>query len=601
MLSLAGQLLIPTQTERNCASPKRHQIEDRSLLIFPIHAMSSKQAVAAAAIASTILGNPLQLGSTTSSTGVVAFRPPLSQHHRNNYSASSTILLKSSAISESPSLPTENSDDDGNGNDDNNKSNEEALWWKDFQLKDSTLAPSVINDFPILSTSFDADGKIISSSDNDNDDENGKQTKKRLVYLDSAATSQKPNAVTSALTSYYEHANSNVHRGAHALSREATEQYESARDKVASFIHASSRNEIVFTSGATEAINLVATALSQSCGQPPNKNNARELYLSGGDEIIITESEHHSNIVPWQMVAERTGAVLKYVPACADTGGFDLDAFTELITPQTKFVSVQHVSNVLGSINPVKEIVEIVRSKAAPGAKIMLDACQSVPHMGVDVQTLNVDFIAASGHKMCGPTGIGFLWGKESVLNSLPPYKGGGEMIDEVYMDHSTYAPAPARFEAGTPAIAQAIGLGAAIDYLNEIGMERIHDYEVELADYLRRRLEDVKGVTVLGPPVGTERAALCAFVTDAVHPSDLGTFLDVEGVAIRAGHHCCQPLHRALGYSHSARASLYFYNTKEDVDDFIAVLEDTLKFFGSLGGDAIEEADSDDAFVPLF
>mmetsp|Transcript_28893 Transcript_28893/g.42463 ORF Transcript_28893/g.42463 Transcript_28893/m.42463 type:complete len:203 (-) Transcript_28893:27-635(-) len=202
---------------------------------------------------------------------------------------------------------------------------------------------------------------------------------------------------------------------------------------------------------------------------------------------------------------------------------------------------------------------------------------------------------------MCGPTGIGFLWGKESVLNSLPPYKGGGEMIDEVYMDHSTYAPAPARFEAGTPAIAQAIGLGAAIDYLNKIGIERIHDYEVELADYLRRRLEEVKGVTVLGPPVGTERAALCAFVTEAVHPSDLGTFLDVEGVAIRAGHHCCQPLHRALGYSHSARASLYFYNTKEDVDDFITVLEDTLKFFGSLGSDAIEEADSDDNFVPLF
>lgn len=555
--------------------------------------MSSKQAVAAAAIASTILGNPLQLGTSS----VVAFRPPSQQLHHRSYAST---ILKSAAVSESPSLSTENDDDDGDddGTENTNKSNE--AWWKDFQLKDSTLAPSVINDFPILSTSFDADGKIISPSDGD--DDNSKQTKKkRLVYLDSAATSQKPNAVTSALTSYYEHANSNVHRGAHALSREATEQYESARDKVASFINANSRNEIVFTSGATEAINLVATAVSQTCGKPPK--NARELYLTEGDEIIITESEHHSNIVPWQMVAERTGAVLKYVPACAETGGFDLEAFTGLVTPQTKFVSVQHVSNVLGNINPVNEIVEIVRSKAAPGAKIMLDACQSVPHMGVDVQKLNVDFVAASGHKMCGPTGIGFLWGKESVLNSLPPYKGGGEMIDEVYMDHSTYAPAPARFEAGTPAIAQAIGLGAAIDYLNKIGgMARIHDYEVELADYLRRRLEEVKGVTVLGPPVGTERAALCAFVTEAVHPSDLGTFLDVEGVAIRAGHHCCQPLHRALGYSHSARASLYFYNTKEDVDDFIAVLEDTLKFFGSLGGDAIEEADSDDdTFVPLF
>ena len=334
---------------------------------------------------------------------------------------------------------------------------------------------------------------------------------------------------------------------------------------MASFVNAESRNEIVFTSGATEAINLVATSLSHTCGRAPS--NPRELYLQEGDEIVITEAEHHSNIVPWQMVAERTGAVLKFVPACSVSGGFDMDAFRQLIGPKTKFVSVQHVSNVLGTINPVDAIVEIVRSEAAPGAKILLDACQSVPHMDIDVQALGVDFVAASGHKMCGPTAIGFLWGKEGALNSLAPYKGGGEMIDEVYMDHSTYAMAPARFEAGTPAIAQAIGLGAAVDYLTNIGMERIHDYEMEPANYLRRRLEGVEGVTVLGPPVGTDRAALCAFVCEAVHPSDLSTFLDVEGVAIRAGHHCCQPLHRALGYSHSARASLYFYNTKEDVD----------------------------------
>ncbi|KAL9184473.1 hypothetical protein ACHAXT_002559 [Thalassiosira profunda] len=466
----------------------------------------------------------------------------------------------------------------------------DAPWWRDFQLNDAALAPSVLADFPILATRFDDDGQISPGGT------------KRLVYLDSAATSQKPTAVTDALTRYYERANSNVHRGAHALSREATEQYEAARDKVASFINARSRNEIVFTSGATEAINLVATSLSHTCGNAPA--NARELYFREGDEIVITESEHHSNIVPWQMVAERTGAVLKYVPACGKTGGFNLDAFRELVGPNTKFVSVQHVSNVLGNINPVKEIVEIVRSDAAPGAKIMLDACQSVPHMPVDVQSLGVDFLAASGHKMCGPTGIGFLWGKESVLNAMAPCKGGGEMIDEVYMTHATYAPAPARFEAGTPAIAQAIGLGAAVDYLEAIGMDRIHAYEVELADYLRRRLEGVDGVTILGPPVGTDRAALCAFVAGAVHPSDLGTFLDVEGVAIRAGHHCCQPLHRALGFSHSARASLYFYNTKEDVDAFVAALEDTLKFFGSLGGEAEgEEAASgdDDAFVPLF
>lgn len=552
--------------------------------------MSSKKQAVTAAAAITILGAPLlQLGGSPSSSSFTdAFSaPPSSQHqpHGRNVHASppSTIVSESN-----PPVLT----DSGDG-DDSNDSESSSPWWKDFQLTDSTLAPSVINDFPILATTFDADGKIISNFDDES------KTKKRLIYLDSAATSQKPNAVTSALTAYYERANSNVHRGAHALSREATEQYEAARDKVASFINANNRNEIVFTSGATEAINLVATSLSHTCGQPP-RNNA-ELYLQKGDEIIITESEHHSNIVPWQMVVERTGAVLKYVPVCSVTGGFDLDAFTQLITPNTKFVSVQHVSNVLGCINPIEEIVDIVRSKAAPDAKIMLDACQSVPHMNVDVQNLNVDFIAASGHKMCGPTGIGFLWGKESILNSLAPYKGGGEMIDEVFMDHSTYALAPARFEAGTPAIAQAIGLGAAIDYLNEIGMDRIHNYEVELANYLRRRLEEVKGVTVLGPSVGTERAALCAFVTDAVHPSDLGTFLDVEGVAIRAGHHCCQPLHRALGYSHSARASLYFYNTKKDVDDFIAVLEETLNFFGSLTGEGIEESGSDANFVPLF
>jgi cysteine desulfurase/selenocysteine lyase len=231
----------------------------------------------------------------------------------------------------------------------------------------------------------------------------------------------------------------------------------------------------------------------------------------------------------------------------------------------------------------------------------MLDACQSVPHSIVDVQAVGVDFLAASGHKMCGPTGIGFLWGKESLLNQMAPYMGGGEMIDQVYMNHSTYALAPARFEAGTPPIAQAIGLGAAIDYLTKIGMERIHVYELELGQYLHRRLEEVEGVTVLGPPVGVERAALCAFVCEGVHPSDLSTFLDGGGVAIRAGHHCCQPLHRALGYSHSARASLYFYNTKEDVDEFVRVLEETLRFFRSLDGGGDEKGGDEDDFVPLF
>eukprot|EP00584_Thalassiosira_punctigera_P018302 CAMPEP_0172549156 /NCGR_PEP_ID=MMETSP1067-20121228/18297_1 /TAXON_ID=265564 ORGANISM="Thalassiosira punctigera, Strain Tpunct2005C2" /NCGR_SAMPLE_ID=MMETSP1067 /ASSEMBLY_ACC=CAM_ASM_000444 /LENGTH=520 /DNA_ID=CAMNT_0013336493 /DNA_START=44 /DNA_END=1606 /DNA_ORIENTATION=- len=518
--------------------------------------------------------NSQTLAITLHLSVAAAFSPPSAQHA---FVRQRTVL---SVASSSPPIITSLAD----------KNNDDA-WWRDFQLNDPSLAPSVFDDFPILSTRLDSDGKISPDG------------AKRLVYLDSAATSQKPTAVTDALTRYYECANSNVHRGAHALSREATEQYEAARDKVASFVNAQSRNEIVFTSGATEAINLVASSLSHTCGKAPS--NARELYLQEGDEIVITEAEHHSNIVPWQMAAERTGAVLKYVPACSVTGAFDLEAFRELIGPKTKFVSTQHVSNVLGNINPIESIVKIVRSRAAPGAKVMLDACQSVPHMSVDVQALGVDFVAASGHKMCGPTGIGFLWGKESALNSMAPYQGGGEMIDDVYMDHSTYAQAPARFEAGTPPIAQAIGLGAAVDYLGKIGMDRIHDYEVELAHYLRRRLGDVEGVTVLGPPLGQDRAALCAFVCEVVHPSDLSTFLDVEGVAIRAGHHCCQPLHRALGYSHSARASLYFYNTKEDVDDFIKVLEDTLKFFASLGGDGGEENEAEsgdiDAFVPIF
>jgi cysteine desulfurase/selenocysteine lyase len=341
----------------------------------------------------------------------------------------------------------------------------------------------------------------------------------------------------------------------------------------------------VFTSGATEAINLIASTYGRA-------------HIEKGDEIIISEIEHHSNIVPWQMLVEEKGAVLKYIPIDKKHGCYDLQKLPELLTDKTKIVSLQHVSNVLACIHHIDEIVALTRSLASPNVKIVLDGCQSVPHMPVDVQALGVDFIAASGHKMCGPTGIGFLWGKEDILNDMPPYKGGGEMIDEVYMDHSTYAKAPARFEAGTPAIAQAIGLGAAIEYINKIGMDRIYNYEKELAHYLTKRMSEVKGVTVLGPPVGINRAAIVAFVCDNVHPSDLSTFLDMEGVAIRAGHHCCQPLHRALGYSHSARASLYFYNTKEEVDCFIDILKDTLTLLG--GGDGENGEQVDDDFVPF-
>jgi cysteine desulfurase/selenocysteine lyase len=442
-------------------------------------------------------------------------------------------------------------------------------WWQSVELKDAELAASVRKDFPILSQT------VSQSSEGE---------AKPLIYFDSAATSQKPIQVIDEVSSYYNTINSNVHRGAHTLSQKATAKYESARDLIAKFVNAKSRNEIVFTSGATEALNLIASTYGR-------KN------IQKSDEIIISEFEHHSNIVPWQMLAEEKGAVLKYIPLDPETGCLDLKCLPQLLSERTKIVSIQHVSNVMANINPVDEIVALTRSLGAPDVKIILDACQSVPHMPVDVQDLGVDFIAASGHKMVGPTGIGFLWGREEILNEMPPYKGGGEMIDEVYMDHSTYAKAPARFEAGTPAIAQAIGLGRAVEYLEEIGgMERIYKYEKELASYLYKRMSEVEGITLLGPKPDENRAAIVAFVCDNVHPSDLSTFLDMEGVAIRAGHHCCQPLHRALGYSHSARASLYFYNTKEEIDAFIDILKDTLAF---LGGELSMDGE-DDGFVPF-
>ena len=410
-------------------------------------------------------------------------------------------------------------------------SNDDEPWWKNYKLANANVAEQTRKEFPILSRTVGEEGKP-------------------LIYLDSAATSQKPTVVMDALAKYYKTYNSNVHRGAHLLSRDATAAYEAARDAVAALVNANSRNEIVFTSGATEAINLVV-------------NSYGRTNLKEGDEIVLSEIEHHSNLVPWQMLAKEKGLTIRYTKIDVTAGGLDQEHFASLLNEKTKIVGFQHVSNVMGCINPVEKMVKVVREKS-PDAKIVLDACQSVPHQSVNVQSLGIDFLAASGHKMCAPTGIGFLWAPESLLNSMPPFMGGGEMIDQVTLEGSTFALAPARFEAGTPAIAQAIGLGSAISYLNTIGMDRIEAYEHELAEYMYKRLSELKGVTVLGPPEGTTRAALCAFVCEQVHPSDLSTFLDMEGVAIRAGHHCCQPLHRALGYSHSARASLYFYNTKE-------------------------------------
>jgi cysteine desulfurase / selenocysteine lyase len=417
-------------------------------------------------------------------------------------------------------------------------------------LQEKTLADQVRPDFPILSQEVHG---------------------KPLIYLDNAATSQKPQAVLDTLQTYYQGYNSNVHRGVHTLSAQATDAYEGARDKVAHWINAASRQEIVYTRNATEAINLVAYAWAQTTLQP-------------GDEIILTVMEHHSNLIPWQIVAQRTGAVLKFVELTGSQE-FDLEQFRSLISNQTRLVSVVHVSNTLGCINPVAEIAAIAHHY---GAKILVDACQSVPHMSIDVQALDCDWLVASGHKMCAPTGIGFLYGKLDLLRAMPPFLGGGEMIADVFLDHATYADLPHKFEAGTPAIAEAIALGAAVDYLSNLGMERIHAYEQELTAYLFEQLQQIPQLTLYGPRPTSEgkgRAALAAFTAGEVHPHDLSTILDQAGIAIRAGHHCTQPLHRYLNVQSTARASLYFYNTHAEIDQLITHLKEAIDFFGSIFG----------------
>jgi len=408
-----------------------------------------------------------------------------------------------------------------------------------------TLADQVRHEFPILSQRVHG---------------------KPLVYLDNAATSQKPLLVLNTLRDYYEQFNANVHRGAHTLSAKATDAYENARDKVAKFINANSRREIIYTRNATEAINLVAYSWGMN-------------HLTQGDEIILSVMEHHSNIVPWQFVAKKTGAVLRFVELTPE-GTFDLIQFQKLISAKTKLVSVVHVSNTLGCINPVAEIGAITHRY---GAKFLVDACQSVPHMPIDVQQIDCDWLVASGHKMLAPTGIGFLYGKLEILSSMSPFFGGGEMIAEVYLDHSTYAELPHKFEAGTPAIGEAIALGAAVDYLSAIGMDQIHAYEAELTAYLFAQLGQISQVRTYGPSPdaqGRGRAALASFTTGAVHANDLATLLDQEGIAIRAGHHCTQPLHRYLNLAATARASLSFYNTPAEIDVFVRSLVETLNFF---------------------
>ena len=414
--------------------------------------------------------------------------------------------------------------------------------------KEKTLADLVRADFPILHQQVN---------------------EHPLVYLDNAATSQKPIQVLNALRDYYEQYNSNVHRGVHTLSAKATDAYEGSRDKIAAFINAASRQEIVFTRNATEAINLVAYSWGTS-------------NLNAGDEIILSVMEHHSNLIPWQLLAQKTGAVLKFVEL-TETEEFNLEQFKTLVSDKTKLVSVVHVSNTLGCINPVQEIIAIAHKY---GAKVLLDACQSVPHMPIDVQKLDCDWLVASGHKMCAPTGIGFLYGKLKLLRSMPPFLGGGEMIADVYLDHATYADLPHKFEAGTPAIAEAIALGAAVDYLTNIGMDKMYTYEAELTGYLFEQLAQIPEIRTYGPipkVAGFGRAALAAFTAGEVHPHDLSTMLDQAGVAIRAGHHCTQPLHRYLKAQSTARASLSFYNTRAEIDVFITALKEAVEFFSSI------------------
>lgn len=384
-----------------------------------------------------------------------------------------------------------------------------------------------------------------------------------LVYLDSTATAQKPLAVIEAMDAYYRRSNANVHRGIHTLAEEATELYEAARDKVQRFINASTRKEIIFTRNTTEAINLVAFAWGRQ-------------KIKSGDVVILTEMEHHSNLVPWHMLAAETGARLEFIPV-TDDGLLDLAVFEDLLKREPKLVSLTHMSNVLGTINPVSEIA--AKAKAA-GATVLVDGAQSVPHFAVDVQTLGVDFLAFSSHKMCGPTGLGVLWGRRELLEAMLPFMGGGDMIRRVRLREFVVNDLPYKFEAGTPAIAEGVGLGAAVDYLTAIGMDAVAAHEHEITTYALERLEEVPGVRVLGPSA-EKKGGVAAFTLEGVHPHDIAQVLDRDGVAVRAGHHCAQPLHERFDLPATARASFYLYTTKAEVDKLVEGLYGVKKVFG--------------------
>jgi len=384
-----------------------------------------------------------------------------------------------------------------------------------------------------------------------------------LVYLDSAATSQKPYQVLEALRKYYEHDNSNVHRGVHTLGSRATEAYELAREKVARFIHAPSPEQVIFTRGTTESLNMVAYGFARP-------------RLKAGDEIVLTPAEHHSNLIPWQQVARVTGATLKYIPLQPD-GTIRLEDVRDTLSPNTKLVAIAQVSNVLGTIHPIAEIAKLAHSV---GAVIVVDGAQSVPHMPVDVRTLDCDFLAFSGHKMCGPTGLGVCYGKRRWLDEMEPNHFGGEMDGFVELYDSTWKDTPWKFEGGTPIIAGAVGLGAAVDYLSQIGMEEVREHDRKLTSYALDRLSKMDRLTIYGPGDEVHRGGLITFNLESVHPHDVSTVLDAEGIAIRAGHHCAQPLMRWLHVGSTARASFYLYNTESDIDALVQGLESAKEFF---------------------
>ncbi|MDP9693494.1 UNVERIFIED_ORG: cysteine desulfurase/selenocysteine lyase [Arthrobacter globiformis] len=399
-----------------------------------------------------------------------------------------------------------------------------------------------------------------------------------LIYLDSGATSQNPLSVIEAEQEFYEQRNAAVHRGAHHLAVEATEVFEDARQTVADFVGAA-YEEIVWTSNATEGLNVISYALSNASlwvAQGRGDSRLRELALGPGDEIVVTEMEHHANLIPWQELAYRTGATLRHIPL-DDAGVLRMDEAAEIVGERTKLLAFTHASNVLGTINPVSDLVALARRA---GALVVLDACQSAPHLALDVKQLDVDFAVFSGHKMLGPTGVGVLYGKQKLLDVLPPVLTGGSMITTVTMERAEYLPAPQRFEAGTQKISQAVALAAAVNYLTETGIDRVHRWESELGQRMVAGLEAIHGVRVLGPAAGQDRIGLAAFDVAGVHAHDVGQFLDARGIAVRVGHHCAQPLHRRLGLTATTRASAYLYNTTDDVDEFLDAVSGVRAYF---------------------